>query len=153
MFIARNTAKSQVAAIYRKLSVASRDEAVRRARETGLLPVGSELVGEDSSRLAAGRARARRHRVHEDADDLPVWLVPRDGGAADRRRPGTAGCTTPTPSTGSCCRRERWTAPPPPGTEVPWTEGIDRSQNPICRRSIWSSITTLRAARSCPMIC
>jgi DNA-binding CsgD family transcriptional regulator len=37
MFISRNTAKSQVAAIYRKLAVANRDEAVRRARETALL--------------------------------------------------------------------------------------------------------------------
>jgi DNA-binding CsgD family transcriptional regulator len=37
LFVSRNTAKSQVAAIYRKLLVESRDEAVHRARELGLL--------------------------------------------------------------------------------------------------------------------
>jgi len=35
--VSRNTVKSQVAAIYRKLGVATRTEAVRRAHEAGLL--------------------------------------------------------------------------------------------------------------------
>src|SRR3954471_20433338 len=91
MFIARNTAKSQVAAIYRKLSVASRDEAVRRARETGLLPVGSELVGEDSSRLAAGRARARRHEYTKTQTTFPSdsfpGMVAQLTGAGPGKRP------------------------------------------------------------------
>ena len=37
LVVSRNTIKSQVAAIYRKLDVATRAEAVRRAQETGLL--------------------------------------------------------------------------------------------------------------------
>jgi LuxR family maltose regulon positive regulatory protein len=37
--VSRNTVKSQVAAIYRKLDVATRAEAVRRAQELGLLPL------------------------------------------------------------------------------------------------------------------
>jgi LuxR family maltose regulon positive regulatory protein len=37
LIVSRNTVKSQVAAIYRKLDVASRAEAVRRAEEAGLL--------------------------------------------------------------------------------------------------------------------
>jgi len=36
--VSRNTVKSQVAAIYRKLEVGNRAEAVRRAQELGLLP-------------------------------------------------------------------------------------------------------------------
>jgi LuxR family maltose regulon positive regulatory protein len=39
LLVTRNTVKSQVAAIYRKLDVANRAEAVRRAQELGLLPV------------------------------------------------------------------------------------------------------------------
>jgi LuxR family maltose regulon positive regulatory protein len=39
LVISRNTVKSQVAAIYRKLGAASRDDAVHRARELGLLNV------------------------------------------------------------------------------------------------------------------
>ena len=37
LVVSRNTVKSQVAAIYRKLEVANRAEAVRRAHEVGLL--------------------------------------------------------------------------------------------------------------------
>jgi LuxR family transcriptional regulator, maltose regulon positive regulatory protein len=39
LVISRNTVKSQVAAIYRKLDAANRGDAVRRARETGLLDI------------------------------------------------------------------------------------------------------------------
>ena len=39
LVISRNTVKSQVAAIYRKLGAATRDDAVHRARELGLLTV------------------------------------------------------------------------------------------------------------------
>ena len=38
LVVSRNTVKSQVAAIYRKLDVANRAEAVRRAQESGLIP-------------------------------------------------------------------------------------------------------------------
>jgi LuxR family maltose regulon positive regulatory protein len=41
LVVSRNTVKSQVAAIYRKLDVATRAEAVRRAQEAGLLTAGS----------------------------------------------------------------------------------------------------------------
>ena len=37
LFLSRNTIKSQVLAIYRKLGAASRNQAVTRARELGLL--------------------------------------------------------------------------------------------------------------------
>jgi LuxR family transcriptional regulator, maltose regulon positive regulatory protein len=37
LFVSRNTVKTHVRALYRKLSVACRNDAVRRARETGLL--------------------------------------------------------------------------------------------------------------------
>ena len=37
LVVSRNTVKSQVAAIYRKLDVTSRAEAVRRAHDVGLL--------------------------------------------------------------------------------------------------------------------
>ena len=37
LFVSRNTVKSQVLSIYRKLSATSRSEAVGRARELGLL--------------------------------------------------------------------------------------------------------------------
>jgi LuxR family maltose regulon positive regulatory protein len=37
LVISRNTVKSQVAAIYRKLDAVNRGDAVRRAREAGLL--------------------------------------------------------------------------------------------------------------------
>ena len=37
LFVSRNTAKSHAAAIYRKLGVSSRGEAVEAARLTGLL--------------------------------------------------------------------------------------------------------------------
>jgi LuxR family maltose regulon positive regulatory protein len=40
LFVTRNTVKTHVKSVYRKLGVASRAEAVRRARETGLLPPG-----------------------------------------------------------------------------------------------------------------
>lgn len=40
LFVTRNTVKSHVKSIYRKLGVTSRAEAVIRARETGLLPPG-----------------------------------------------------------------------------------------------------------------
>jgi len=38
LFVSRNTVKSHLKSVYRKLEVASRAEAVRRARDTGLLP-------------------------------------------------------------------------------------------------------------------
>ena len=38
LFVTRNTVKTHVKGVYRKLGVASRAEAVRRAREIGLLP-------------------------------------------------------------------------------------------------------------------
>ncbi len=38
LYVSRNTAKSHAAAVYRKLDVSSRSEAVERARESGLLP-------------------------------------------------------------------------------------------------------------------
>jgi len=38
LFVSRNTVKSQLRSVYRKLAVASRAEAVERARELGLLP-------------------------------------------------------------------------------------------------------------------
>ena len=37
MFVSRNTVKSQVLSIYRKLDSSSRNQAVTRARELGLL--------------------------------------------------------------------------------------------------------------------
>jgi LuxR family transcriptional regulator, maltose regulon positive regulatory protein len=37
LFVAQSTVRSQVTSIYRKLGARSRDEAVRRARELGLL--------------------------------------------------------------------------------------------------------------------
>ena len=37
LFVSRNTAKSHVAAIYRKLGITSRSEAVELARRSGLL--------------------------------------------------------------------------------------------------------------------
>jgi LuxR family maltose regulon positive regulatory protein len=40
LFVTRNTVKTHIKSVYRKLGVASRAEAVRRARETGLLPPG-----------------------------------------------------------------------------------------------------------------
>ena len=40
LFVTRNTVKTHVKSVYRKLGVASRAEAVRRARDTGLLPPG-----------------------------------------------------------------------------------------------------------------
>jgi LuxR family transcriptional regulator, maltose regulon positive regulatory protein len=39
-----NTVRSQVRAVYRKLEARSRTEAVTRARELGLIPVGHEPV-------------------------------------------------------------------------------------------------------------
>lgn len=42
LFISRHTVKSQVAAVYRKLGVASRAEAVERARRLGLLAPGAD---------------------------------------------------------------------------------------------------------------
>jgi len=63
LFVSRNTAKSQAAAIYRKLSVVNRDEAVRRARETGLLPAQVDghvepARGDDQARVLAFPPRA-----------------------------------------------------------------------------------------------
>ena len=40
LFVTRNTVKTHVKSVYRKLEVASRADAVRRARDTGLLPPG-----------------------------------------------------------------------------------------------------------------
>jgi len=42
MVVSRNTVKGQVAAIYRKLGATGRDEAVRYARTTGLLPAATD---------------------------------------------------------------------------------------------------------------
>lgn len=44
LYVSHNTVKTQMRSIYRKLGVATRDDAVRRARERGLLarPLGSE---------------------------------------------------------------------------------------------------------------
>ncbi|MGE3140665.1 MAG: LuxR C-terminal-related transcriptional regulator [Thermoleophilia bacterium] len=44
LYVSHNTVKTQIRAVYRKLGVATRDEAVRRARELGLLP-GSPTPG------------------------------------------------------------------------------------------------------------
>ena len=41
LFVSRNTVKSHVAAIYRKLDATSRSDAVDLARQTGLLEEGS----------------------------------------------------------------------------------------------------------------
>jgi ATP/maltotriose-dependent transcriptional regulator MalT len=38
LFVSRNTVKSHVKSLYRKLEVSSRADAVERAREVGLLP-------------------------------------------------------------------------------------------------------------------
>jgi LuxR family maltose regulon positive regulatory protein len=38
LYVSHNTVKTQMRSIYRKLGVATREEAVRRARERGLLP-------------------------------------------------------------------------------------------------------------------
>jgi LuxR family maltose regulon positive regulatory protein len=38
LYVARNTVKSHLKGVYRKLGVSSRSDAVERARETGLLP-------------------------------------------------------------------------------------------------------------------
>ena len=38
LFVSRNTVKSHVKSLYRKLEVSSRADAVERARELGLLP-------------------------------------------------------------------------------------------------------------------
>ena len=37
LWLSRNTVRAQVTAVYRKLDARSRDEAVRRARELGLI--------------------------------------------------------------------------------------------------------------------
>ena len=42
LFVTRNTIKSQVVAVYRKLGVSTRGEAVARARELGLLESDSD---------------------------------------------------------------------------------------------------------------
>ncbi len=44
LYVSHNTVKTQIRAVYRKLGVATRDEAVSRARELGLLP-GSPTPG------------------------------------------------------------------------------------------------------------
>ena len=38
LYVSHNTVKTQMRAIYRKLGVATREDAVARARERGLLP-------------------------------------------------------------------------------------------------------------------
>ena len=38
LFVSRNTVKSHLKGVYRKLEVATRAEAVERARDSGLLP-------------------------------------------------------------------------------------------------------------------
>src|SRR4051794_18304825 len=51
MVVSRNTVKGQVAAIYRKLGAAGRDEAVRYARAGGLLAAAADDgVGHTSAR-------------------------------------------------------------------------------------------------------
>jgi DNA-binding CsgD family transcriptional regulator len=82
MFIARNTAKSQVAAIYRKLSVASRDEAVRRARETGLLPARADAPaeparGDDQARVLALPRRPAPEAGERDPEAVVAPQTPR----------------------------------------------------------------------------
>src|SRR4051794_41895952 len=57
LFVSRNTAKSQVAAIYRKFLVESRDEPVHRPRELGLLP--SQPEGHAPPARAADRGAVR----------------------------------------------------------------------------------------------
>jgi DNA-binding CsgD family transcriptional regulator len=90
MFISRNTAKSQVAAIYRKLAVASRDEAVRRARETGLLPAQAKPHaepgrGDHQARVLAFPSRA----VPEQAERAPEASTPPQSPQVAAQIPGS----------------------------------------------------------------
>ena len=55
LFVSRNTVKTHVKGLYRKLEVSSRADAVVRAREVGLLP-------RDSTRRCGGRGRRWRAR-------------------------------------------------------------------------------------------
>jgi ATP/maltotriose-dependent transcriptional regulator MalT len=53
-FLSRNTVKTQAIAIYRKLGVSSRHDAVTRARELGLLPAFQPLLsGSPDGRISA----------------------------------------------------------------------------------------------------
>jgi len=93
MFISRNTAKSQVAAIYRMLAAASRDEAVRRARETGLLPPAhadahaEPAQGEHQARVLAFPRRA----APEQAEGAPGASAPPQSPPLAAQIPGSAG--------------------------------------------------------------
>src|SRR3954464_13757988 len=93
LFVSRNTAKSQVAAIYRKLLVENRDEAVHRARELGLLPSQPEghappaRADEQGVVLAFPTARAAREAGR--APEAPVPTPPTGRTVAILRQVGS----------------------------------------------------------------
>jgi DNA-binding CsgD family transcriptional regulator len=107
LFISRNTAKSQAAAIYRKLSVANRDEAVRRARDTGLLPAHVDAQVEPARGKGQGlvlafrpRAAAAEAELHPKAQAppptrRPAGQIPRPAAQRDSLIPGSEGAAAP----------------------------------------------------------
>ena len=97
LFISRNTVKTEAVSIYRKLSAASRSEAVERAVEVGLLdssiyPPQVNFTSEGEAPETGGvdiwpakwtntRTQLRRLAVHDEAlldaisvDGSPSWL-------------------------------------------------------------------------------
>ncbi len=59
LYVSHNTVKTQLRSIYRKLGVATRGEAVRRARERGILPRSLASPVSSSSRAPARPGRSR----------------------------------------------------------------------------------------------
>ena len=60
LIVSPNTVKTQAISVYRKLGVSSRAEAVRKAKEQGLLPEGETSHYPSEYRHTAGGARARQ---------------------------------------------------------------------------------------------
>ena len=87
LFISRNTAKSHVASIYRKLLARSRADAVRRARAGGLLPAppdgrAAPAGGDHQARVLAFPASAA---LEESEPDIAL-VVARSWAAREQAR-------------------------------------------------------------------
>jgi DNA-binding CsgD family transcriptional regulator len=84
IFVSPNTVKTHLKSLYRRLGVGSRDEAVRRARQLGLLPpdrtarpaagsrpgAGADAIGLEGDQRQAHLLDAGDHRVDVGDDAL-----------------------------------------------------------------------------------
>ena len=93
LYVSVNTVRSQVQAVYRKLEVATRTEAIAGARQLGLLPPGRPLT---PSRTAAAQAVEGALLVADQGADPAEEVAGRQEAASGCRcRQARAGPTCP----------------------------------------------------------